>query len=451
MTLAAAAPLLTRGGLAGRGDRRPAPPPRIVHMGAGAFHRTHQAWFTARAHDADAWGIAAFTGRSPRVADQLTAQDGLFTLVERGPDGDRFAVIDSLCEARPAAAHGRFIELLTAPETAIVTLTVTEAGYHLDAHSELDLRDADVAADVTVLRGGGAPTALRTPAARLTDGLHRRHHAGAGPIAVVSCDNIPDNGRTLQRAVAAIAAACGWDCADWRVSFVTTSVDRITPHTTEADLQLVTRATGWRDEAAVIAEPFADWVLCGDFPAGRPAWEDAGARFVDAVEPYEQRKLLMLNGGHLVLAFRGLLRGHDTVASAMADTVCRDALERFWDEAARVVHPAAEPALYRAALVERFQNARIAHRLSQIAVDTATKLRLRVVPVIAAERAAGRDATASLTVIGDWATGIRTGAFGDGADVETLADALLPGLHPADAALITGALAAPHDSKETPT
>ncbi|MCR2824844.1 mannitol dehydrogenase family protein [Microbacterium sp. zg.Y909] len=451
MTLAAAAPLLTRGGLAGRGDRRPAPPPRIVHLGAGAFHRTHQAWFTARAHDADAWGIAAFTGRGPRVAEQLTAQDGLFTLVERGPDGDRFTVIDSVCEARPGAAHGRFIELMTAPETAVVTLTVTEAGYHLDARGDLDLHDSDVAADIAALRRGGAPTALRTPAGRLTDGLHRRHEAGAGPLAVVSCDNIPDNGGTLQRAVCALATACGWDATAWRVSFVATSVDRITPHTTEADLQLVTRATGWRDEAAVIAEPFADWVLSGDFPAGRPAWEDAGARFVDAVEPYEQRKLLMLNGGHLALAFRGLLRGHDTVAAAMADPVCRDALERFWDEAERTVHPAAEPAIYRAALVERFHNARIAHRLAQIAVDTATKLRVRVVPVIAAERAAGRDAAASLAIVADWATGIRTGAFGDGAVVEALADALLPGLHPADAALITGALAAPHDSKETPT
>ena len=451
MTLTAPPPLLTRAGLADRGAARVTPPPRVVHMGAGAFHRTHQAWYTARAHDAAAWGIAAFTGRRPRVAEQLAAQDGLFTLVERGPQGDRFAVIDSIREAHPATAHDRFIALMTAAATAVVTLTVTEAGYHLDARGDLDLDDAAVASDVAALGAGDAAAGLQTPVARLTHALHLRHESGAGPLAVVSCDNIPDNGGTLQRAVAVFASACGWDAAPWRASFVATSVDRITPHTTAADLQLVADETGWSDEAAVVAEPFADWVLSGDFPAGRPAWEDSGARFVDAVEPYEQRKLLMLNGGHLALAFRGLLRGHATVAEAMTDPVCRDALERFWDEAARALDPVADPGAYRAALAERFHNARIAHRLGQIAVDTATKLRLRVVPVISAERAAGRDADASLAIVRDWARGIRTGVFGDPGDAGKLHEILLPGLDPADATLITAALDEPHDSKERPT
>lgn len=450
MTVASATPLLTREALVGRGGGRPSPSPRIVHMGVGAFHRAHQAWYTARVDDARTWGIAAFTGRSPGVAEHLTAQDGLFTLVERGPRRDRFTVVDSVCEAHPATAHDRFLALATSPRTAIITLTVTEAGYHLGPHGRVDLADAAVASDVATLRRGDVQ-ALQTPVGRLTDALHRRHGAAAGPVAVVSCDNIPDNGGTLRRAVADVAAACGWDASAWPASFVATSVDRITPHTTDADLQLVTDATGWRDTAAVVAEPFTDWVLSGDFPAGRPEWERAGARFVAAIEPYEQRKLLLLNGGHLALAFRGLQRGHDTVAAAMADPVCRNALERFWDDAERVVDPAADPAAYRPALVERFENGRIAHRLAQIAVDTATKLRLRVLPVIAAERAAGREARGALGVVADWADGIRSGALEPGADAAQLHAALTSGLSPAEAAPLTAALAAPFDAKETTT
>lgn len=376
---------------------RPAAPVRIVHLGVGAFHRAHQAWYTARARDAASWGIAAFTGRSDDVVRELGPQDGLFTLVERASDADRMEVVDSIVEVRPATDTERLIELLADPQVAVVTLTVTEAGYHLDTAGELDLGHPDVAADLRALVEG--TRRLRTPVGRLTAGLDARRRAGSGPLAVVPCDNIPDNGGRLRRAVETLAHRAGLAGAADLASFVSTSVDRITPRTTADDVRAVEALTGWRDDACVVTEPFSDWTLSGDFPAGRPDW---AARFVDDVAPYERRKLLVLNGGHLSLAFSGMRRGHATVAEAVGDPVCRSLLLDFWDEAARAVDARIDTAEYREALLGRFENPRIEHRLAQIAVDTATKLRLRVVPVLESERRAGRGGAASAAVLKDW-------------------------------------------------
>ena len=158
----------------------------------------------------------------------------------------------------------------------------------------------------------------------------------------------------------------------------------------------------------MVAEPFSNWVLSGDFPAGRPRWEDAGAVFVDEIEPYENRKLWLLNGAHSLLAYAGQLRGHTTVAQALADPLCLQAVEEFWDEAeANLSGPEGNAAdlqipAYRAALLERFGNARIAHHLAQIAMDGSTKLRMRAVPVLRAERAAGRSGAAAALMIAAW-------------------------------------------------
>ncbi|WP_332759769.1 mannitol dehydrogenase family protein [Pseudarthrobacter sp.] len=385
------------------------PPVRIVHLGLGAFHRSHQAWYTSQASDAAEWGIAAFTGRRPDAALALAEQDGLFTLVERADSGDSFAVVGSIVEAVDGADVKRLAELVSAPATAVVTLTVTEAAYRLGADGQLDTTASDVAGDLALLASGsGNPT---TPLGRLVFALAARRAAGAGPLAVVCCDNLANNGLVARNAVAGLAQAWDAELAAWvdeNVSFVSTSVDRITPRTTEADIAAVEAACGYRDNSPVVAEPFANWVLSGDFPAGRPRWEDAGAVFVDHIEPYENRKLWLLNGAHSLLAYAGQLRGHTTVAQALADPQCLTAVESFWDEAEANLSGAAAggadlqiPA-YRAALLARFSNARIAHHLAQIAMDGSTKLRMRAVPVLLAERAQGRSGAAAALMIAAW-------------------------------------------------
>lgn len=385
-------------------------PVRIVHLGLGAFHRSHQAWYTQHAGDAADWGIAAFTGRRPDAAAALSEQDGLYTVVERGDAGDSFEVVGSIVEAVDGADAVRLTELLAAAETAVVTLTITEAAYGLGADGRLDPVASDVAADLRELAAGavGKPA---TPLGRLVLGLAARKAAGAGPLAVVCCDNLSNNGTVARNAVVGMAEAWNPGLAAWidaNIGFVSTSVDRITPRTTPADVESVQAACGYFDNSPVVAEPFRNWVLSGSFPAGRPRWEDAGALFVDHIEPYENRKLWLLNGAHSLLAYAGQLRGHATVAEALADPACLAAVERFWDEAeANLGGPAAHGAdlqipAYRAELLARFRNARIAHHLSQIAMDGSTKLRMRAVPVLTAERAAGRSGEGAAAMIAAW-------------------------------------------------
>lgn len=412
---------LDRASLAGRsGIEVTAPPVRIVHLGLGAFHRAHQAWYTARADERGEWGIAAFTGRSPTAAAELAPQDGLFTLVERSADGDAFAIIPSIAEARDGADLIRFAELMADSSVAIVTLTITEAGYRLDAAGRVDRQDPQVVADLARLAaltsdelptaGDGAP---ETSLGRLVLGLEARRRSGAGPIAVVPCDNMPGNGALVGAAVAELATEAGPPLAEWierNVSFVSTSVDRITPRTTPEDLDLVARQTGWRDAAAVVTEPFSDWVLSGAFPAGRPRWERAGARFVEDIEPFERRKLWLLNGAHSLLAYSGLLRGHVTVADAIADPQCREWVSELWEEDARhLPEEQLDLPAYCAALLERFGNRRIAHRLEQIGTDGVAKLRVRFPEVVLAERRAGRDAAGAVRALGSWAALVLSG------------------------------------------
>jgi fructuronate reductase len=391
----------------------PKAPVRIVHLGLGAFHRSHQAWYTQHSPDAGGWGIAAFTGRRPDAAQALSGQDCLYTLIERSAGGDSFEVIGSIVEAVDGANISRLSELVSARETAIVTMTITEAAYGLAADGTFDADAPAAAGDLRELAAAaaGRTGTPSTPLGRLVLALAGRKDADAGPLAVVSCDNLSANGDVARRAVLGMAAAWGQELTDWiagNVSFVSTSVDRITPGTRHTDIEEVAERCQYRDSSPVVAEPFRNWVLSGDFPAGRPRWEEAGAVVVDDIEPYENRKLWLLNGAHSLLAYAGQLRGHTTVAQALADPVCVDAVERFWDEAEANLSGAGAggadlqiPA-YRAALLDRFSNARIAHHLAQIAMDGSTKLRMRAVPVILAERSQGRSGAAAALMIAAW-------------------------------------------------
>lgn len=326
--------------------------PRIFHVGVGAFARSHQGWYTAAA--SDDWGIIGFRGRG-RVLGDLAEQGFRYGMIVRGPENDTVEEMDSYVGAAEPSA-------LTNPGIAIVTLTITEAGYR-----------------------------PRQPAASaLLDGLRARRRAGGGALAIVSCDNLPANGRVTREAILAVAEP---DLASWitdTVSFVSTMVDRITPATTDADRVIASDALGWRDRVPVVTEPFTEWVLAGEFPAGRPAWEAVGAQFVTDVTPYEERKLWLLNGAHSLLAYRGLELGHATIFEAYADPVLRAEVEQLWGEAREVL--ALEPDsvdAWLAALRIRWANPRIEHRLAQIALGGEHKIAARIVTLDAARREAG--------------------------------------------------------------
>ncbi len=371
----------------------PVRPVRIVHIGIGNFSRAHQAWYTMAADAAREWGICAFTGRRPDAAEALAPQQGLYTLIERGTAIDALSVIEVVSEVRPGSDLAGFIAAVAAPQTAVVTLTITEAGYRPTAAAE---------------RAAAGAVLSSTPPQRLAAALVERQRRSAGPLAIVSCDNLHANGSVLRACVLAEAESLDARAAAWiarEVSFVSTSVDRITPRITAADRELVVRDLGLSDASPVVTEPFSDWILSGEFPAGRPAWESVGARFVDNIDPWELRKLWILNGGHSLLAFLGLLRGHRTVADAIRDPELVQALDEFWDLAQRHLPNAAELELaaYRRETYARFANARMGYPLIQIAGDGRDKLRQRVVPVIEAALDAGESPEPALRVVRAWA------------------------------------------------
>jgi fructuronate reductase len=352
----------------------------IAHLGLGAFHRAHQAVYTddrLAAGELD-WGIAGFSLRSSSVQQALAPQDGLYTVLERGPAGDVARVIGSVLETltvpnAPEATLGRLADA----RTRIISLTVTEKAYCRDAGGALDTAHPDIRHD---LAGTDAP---RSVPGVLVAALCRRRQQGAPPVTLMTCDNLPDNGPTLARVVRDFASLrdpslLGW--LDDAVTFPATMVDRIVPATREEDRDSIA-AMGYTDAWPVVAEPFSQWVVEDRFANGRPEWEAAGALMVRDVHAYELMKLRCLNGAHSTLAYLGAVAGIPTVSDAMAEPLLPAFLERLWREDIIPTLPAVPgvdlPA-YTRQLQERFRNPAIRHRLSQIAMDGSQKLPQRL-------------------------------------------------------------------------
>ncbi|NUR82320.1 MAG: mannitol dehydrogenase family protein [Dermatophilaceae bacterium] len=390
---------------------RPAAQVRIVHLGVGNFFRAHAAWYTEHAPDADEWGIAAFTGRSAAVADALSAQEGLYTLLVRGEGGARPEVVSRLSAVHPGDDLTALRRYLADPAVVVVTSTVTEAGYKRAGDGGLDVSDPDVSADIDALQADPLSGIVVTTPGRLVAGLLARRAAGAGALAVVPNDNVPDNGAMVARVVGDLAGHVDPDLQAWvadNVSFVTTMVDRITPRTTDDDRAVVRELTGFDDVAVVPTEPFSEWVLAGDFPGGRPAWDAAGALVVDDVRPFERRKLWLLNGSHSLMAYAASILGHETVADAITDPVVRSWVEEWWDAAGPHLDlPADDVRAYRGALLDRYRNPGIRHLLAQIAADGSQKVPIRAVPVIRAELERGVAAPGGTRLVAAWVAHLR--------------------------------------------
>lgn len=367
----------------------------IVHFGIGAFHRAHQAWYTDRAMDAGDrdWGIVGVSLRSGDVAAQLNPQDGLYTVTDRGVIGDRSRVIGAVQRVLVASETPEaVIAAIAAPATCIVSFTVTEKGYCRAADGSLDFALA------------GAASMYRFLAA----GLRRRHDTGFPGLTLLSCDNLADNGRQLGALMAQYLdrhdpALRGWFEAE--CACPATMIDRIVPATTDRDREAAAEALRLRDEAAVVTEPFSQWVIEDRFAGPRPAWERVGAELVADVAPYETAKLRMLNGAHSALAYLGLQRGYSYVHEAVADPVLRGLVSHLMrDEAAPTIVTAPGQRLdaYAASLLDRFANTALDHRLIQIAMDGSQKLPQRWFATLADNQAKGRTCPAILTALGAW-------------------------------------------------
>lgn len=406
----------------------------IVHLGLGAFHRAHQAVFTedAIAAAGGEWGICGVTLRSRGVADQLAPQDGLYTMLTRGPDEVSARVVGVIRDVRFAREAARVVpDRIADPAIRVITVTVTEKGYRHDpATGRLRRRDDGIRKDAA----GSDP---QTVIGLLVRGLQARMRADSGPVAVVCCDNLTHNGATLASLVRDFVDLLPRDEAafleEWlpgNVTFPGTMVDRIVPATRADDRAEVTRLIGLRDDGAVVAEPFRQWVIEDNFPAERPAWEQAGALLTEDVTPYEVMKLRMLNASHSALAYLGGLAGHETIAEAMHDDGIATVVDRLMREDV-------EPTLdrpdgfdvdgYRAQVIERFGNSALGHTTAQVAMDGSQKLPQRLLPTLRERRAAGAEPRWAAFTLAAWMRWVWTDQRDDGAP-RVLDDPLAPAL-----------------------
>ena len=366
-------------------------PPGIVHFGPGAFHRAHQAWFVEEllAHD-PRWSIAAVSLRSPEVRDALQPQNGLYTLATLD-ESVSFRVMGALQELLVAPEDPeQVLGRMSAPGTHVITMTVTEKGYCLDAAGALDMGHADIQRDLQ------QPERPRSLIGYLVEGLRRRRAARLAPLTLISCDNLVDNGIRLGRAVSQLAAARDPGLARWiedHSHFPRTMVDSITPATTDALRDRVAAALGVRDRWPVQRESFLQWVLEDKVAADGPDWASVGVTLTADVPAYDRAKLRLLNGAHSTLAYLGLLAGHETVSQAMRDEKLASFVTTLMREDVRPTLRAPrglDLSGYIDAILRRFRNPEVRHALAQIAWDGSQKLPFRLMGTIADNLEAGR-------------------------------------------------------------
>jgi fructuronate reductase len=329
----------------------------ILHLGAGAFHRAHQAVYT---DDTD-WGITVAAPRSRDVIDALAAQDGLYSVATLGREGASMRVIGSIVDTvHIASERERAVDLVAAETTHVVTLTVTEKAY----------RDPS-----------GVPGLLAA-------GIAKRAAQGGPPLTILCCDNLPDNGKTTRAAVEPLldsasktSATLAW--AEENVTFPSSMVDRIVPASTKATYERALGELGVTDLAAVEAEPFTQWVIENDFAGPRPGWD---ATYTNDVAGWERLKLRTLNGVHSTLAYLGALADVETISEALALPGAEDYARWLIGEqiAPSLTPPDGQDTIaYGEGVLERFANPGIRHRCIQIAMDGSQKLPQRLFATIA--------------------------------------------------------------------
>lgn len=372
----------------------------IVHFGIGAFHRAHQAVYTddAMAAENGDWRILGVSLRSSSVRDQMRPQDGLYTLVERGSEGITAQIIGSVADVLVASEEReRLVATLASPTTHIVSFTITEKGYCRAPDGSLDLNLADGSSAFSYLAAAFA----------------RRRDAGLPGLTLLSCDNLASNGAQIQRLMGEYLDAHARDLRSWFETECTcpaTMIDRIVPATTDADRAEIEAIIGMRDEAAVVTEPFSQWVIEDKFAGCRPAWEKHGAHVTSDVHAYETAKLRMLNGAHSALAYLGLQRGHEFVHQAIADPGLLLLVNRLMrEEAAPSLAPAPgqDLAVYAGALIERFKNPALNHRLIQIAMDGSQKIPQRWLETLAYHQQINGQCPAILEALAAWMKHVR--------------------------------------------
>lgn len=354
----------------------------IVHLGVGAFHRAHQAVYTdsALAMHGGEWRITGVSLQSPTVAEQLNPQGGLYTVASMDDQSCTYRVIGAIERVIASAQDSHeTIEQMAAPQTKIVSLTITEKGYCRDPSTGvLAIEHPGIVADLNDPRSPG------TAVGYIVEALRRRRKRGLDGFTVLSCDNLPSNGAAARQVVVEYAELLDADLSRWiesSVSFPSSMVDRICPATTAADREAAANVLGLDDRGLVVAEPFSQWVIEDQFCNGRPRWEDIGAELVTDVGPFETAKLRLLNGSHSALAYIGCLSGHEFIHEVMSDGSIAAFARHLMEEEIQStlqVPDGFDVGQYIESIIGRFRNSSLPYRTAQVAMDGSQKLPQRL-------------------------------------------------------------------------
>ncbi len=380
----------------------------IAHIGVGGFHRAHEAVYLddlLGQGDTD-WGICG-VGLLPHdrtMKEALAPQDGLYTVMERGADGDAARVIGSLTRYLLAPEDPEAVlQALASPQTRIVSLTITEGGYNFDQGTGEFLADTpDIGHDIS------HPDAPITVFGYVTEALARRRRAGTPPFTLLSCDNLPQNGAIARKMFLAYAALRDPSLAAWiaqHVTFPNSMVDRITPQTTEADRERVHTEFGMDDAWPVVCEPFRQWVIEDDFCNGRPALEAVGAQFTQDVHPYELMKIRLLNASHSAMGYLGYLAGYRLIPEVITDPLFHAFIAALMDdEVTPLLAPVPGVNLieYKQTLLTRFANPAIADQVQRICLDGSAKMPKFVLPSVRDALAQGRPLSRLVLAVAGW-------------------------------------------------
>ncbi|OBH60970.1 mannitol dehydrogenase [Mycobacterium mantenii] len=388
----------------------------VVHIGAGNFHRAHQAVYfddLARSGISGRWGVTGVSLHSPDLKDLLTTQDGLYTVVQRGHDRQTARVVGSIGSVHYAPNDGAAVRAALAdPQTRIVSLTITSNGYFLNpVTDEFDADHPDVRADVVA--PNGAPGGYATAWGYLTEALDRRRRAGIAPFTVLCCDNIPGDTQPARTALVSFAALKDPGLARWidtYVAFPSTMVDRITPQTSKSERKFVEQTFGVADKWPVVTEPYCQWVIEDAFSNGRPPLDEVGVEFVADVRDHKLIKTRLLNGTHIALACLATLAGHQRTDEAMRNRAIFDYVEALLrDEIQPLLPPV--PGMntpeYRDTLLDRLSNPRMSDQLSRLARRGTSKIAQFVMPSLQEAIAQGRPHTLLMLAVAGWARYMR--------------------------------------------
>ncbi len=383
--------------------------PGIVHIGLGNFHRAHMAVYLDdlfNMGDAHDWAIlgAGVRAGDAKMRDALKGQDCLSTIIELDPAGKTCRRVGSMIDFLPVEPdNASLIAAMTRPEIRIVSLTVTEGGYFINAATgQFDPTAPEIVTDAA---NPGAPG---TAFGAIVAALKARRVAGVPPFTVMSCDNLPGNGHVTHAAVVGLARLSDTDLAGWidaNVAFPNAMVDRITPATGPRERSLAASFGLADDPVPVTCEPFRQWVVEDNFPAGRPPLESVGVTFSDQVHAYEMMKIRILNGGHAIIAYPGGLMDIEYVHEAMANPLISALLDKMErEEVIPFVPPVPNtdiPAYYDL-IRQRFSNPEVADTERRLCLDGSNRQPKFIIPSVRDALAAGRPARGLALISAMW-------------------------------------------------